>query len=876
MKKKAFAVFFWIFNVTLLLIVYLGYLPYLAPTIIADAIAGQVPFSFLLPFVGLVGVPTTCTAMGAVPKQRRSLSLFQIFYGIEAPFLLLCVFRFFLLRDLTPVTTLILLTGLAGTIAFTHWFFTASHPESEWTNWWHLAGLTLLLGIALYLLTLAAFYILPIAVFSLLYFPILVVYLSILFPLTALLIGFASMPWGMARVYYRAWRQSFDRLSSRYGKSKPAALTAIVVVAWAGLFALVQPQPQIKAFQLLQTPPQTEKARTELLQKSNLIREGLLTAYLASYRYPRFKDETIYYMYRDTSESAARSLQQMYDFLTSPFTYKGEDTDGQKASALYAQFFDTPIVRGERAAIQKALQSTYIRDEAKAGLLDINEQRVLLSQQQVNVKPQGDWADVEIYEVYQNQTYDLEEILYYFSLPETAVVTGVWLGETGDRAKSYPFTVSPRGAAQQVYNREVARSVDPALLEQVGPRNYRLRAFPIPPNGQGEMHLWLTYKVLKQDGGWPLPQLHERRNVYWTNATQRTIDGKRVASKDQWLPDTLPATNGQPTAHQVTLPGGQSIQAKPFDRTGYRLHKNKRFAVIVDGSYSMNAHRQEVVQAFQWLQTQVLKQNTADLYLTVAQGEPKRLDGLQDFSPDRAVFYGTLQHRQMLQQFQQLRGNTAYNAVILLTDAGSYELTEDKKAVLSMPAPLWMVHLGGFPKAYDDATLQALQDSGGGVSDDIETVMQRIGTRSTLGNSLVGLADGYAWFVSKTTEAPKTASGFTPIAARQWVTQLSRQMKPKQVEQLDAIHAVAKQYGIVTPYSSMIVLVNDSQRQDLKQAEQQSDRFNRQVEDQQLPRPSGFNAPVSGAPEPTEWLLLFVGAIALGLVYQFRRRVQPN
>ncbi|XWK89542.1 MAG: TIGR02921 family PEP-CTERM protein [Phormidium sp.] len=879
--KKAFAVFFWVFNVTLLLIVYFGYLPYLAPAIITDAIAGQVPFNFLIPFVGLVGVPTTCTVMGAIPQKRRvfarSLSLFQIFYGIEAPFLLLCLLRFFGLRDLNPATTLILLTGLIGTIAFTHWLLTASHPESNNTNWGHFLAHTLLLGIAIYLLIVVVFYNLPIAIYLLRYGANLLVFAVIVLPLTVLIIGFFSMPWGMARTYYHAWRQTFDQLASRYSKTQAIAFSVLVIVAWTGLFALFQPQPQIEAFKLLKTPPQTEKARQELLQKSNVIRNGLLTAYLASYRYPRYKDESVYYMYRDLlgSQSSARSVQQMYDFLTYPFTYRGESNDQEKAAGLYAQFFDTPIIRGERPAIEKALQSTFMRNEAKAGLLDVNKQRVLLAQQQITVKPQGDWADIEIYEVYQNQTSNLEEILYYFSLPETAVITGVWLGETGDRSKSFPFTVSPRGAAQQVYNQEVARRVDPALLEQVGPRNYRLRAFPIPQKDQGEMHLWLTYKVLEQNSTWPLPQLQERRNLYWNSATKRMINGKNVGAKDQWLPDYLPATNVQPSVHQVTLPGGNLIQAKPFDAE-YKLPQNGRFAIVLDGSYSMNAHRPDVVATFRWLQEQVLKQNNADLYLTVAQGEPKRLDNLQGFNPNQAVFYGTLQHRQMLQQFQKLQGNTKYNGIILLTDAGSYELTEDSKQVLSMSAPLWMVHLGGFPAAYDDATLQALQDSGGGVAGEIKTAMQGIGTPPTLGNSLVNLADGYAWFVSQTTEAPQAVGGFTPIAARQLVTHLSWQMQPKDVKQLDAIHAVAKQNGIVTPYSSMIVLVNDRQREDLKQAEQKSDRFNREIEDQQLPQPSTLNAPVSAVPEPGEWLLLLVGAIALALVYQFRRTTQPN
>ncbi|HAZ47125.1 MAG TPA: hypothetical protein DDW76_27390 [Cyanobacteria bacterium UBA11369] len=66
----------------------------------------------------------------------------------------------------------------------------------------------------------------------------------------------------------------------------------------------------------------------------------------------------------------------------------------------------------------------------------------------------------------------------------------------------------------------------------------------------------------------------------------------------------------------------------------------------------------------------------------------------------------------------------------------------------------------------------------------------------------------------------------------------------------------------------MIVLVNDQQRYELQQAEQQSDRFDREVEDQQLPK---LNLPdITGVPEPAEWLLLIVGAVALWGVYRYQ------
>ncbi|NJK27929.1 MAG: TIGR02921 family PEP-CTERM protein [Coleofasciculaceae cyanobacterium SM2_3_26] len=141
-----------------------------------------------------------------------------------------------------------------------------------------------------------------------------------------------------------------------------------------------------------------------------------------------------------------------------------------------------PLQRAERKAVRHALKSTALLDQAKAGLANIEEERVWLRQQQVNVQPQGDWAKVELYEVYENKTEDVEEIFYYFSLPESAVITGLWLGDTANRDTRFEYVISPRGAAQKVYNDQVQRTrpVDPALLEQVGPQQYRLRAFSHP------------------------------------------------------------------------------------------------------------------------------------------------------------------------------------------------------------------------------------------------------------------------------------------------------------------------------------------------------------------------------------------------------------
>lgn len=873
-----FNIFFWIFNASLLLVIYVGILPFLGIALISDVAIGQVPLNFSIPFFGLVGVPTVCTIAGFKSKQKLApLSLFQLFYGVEAPLLLLCLMRFFVLRDLTPASSFLLITGLVSTIATTHWLIEGGDRKAK-ANLWHLIGLGLMLSLSIYLVAIALFFVPPFLHFTLTYLPIVTIYALIMFPVTLLLIGLGSLPFGMLWVSGHGWRQNFQAAIDRYDDRKVIALVVGLAIAWFVGLMVLQQQPQDQAFALLENPPQSESDRQALVQKSDVIRKGLLNAYLSAYRYPRVNDTSIYNAYhRDLNlpEAYAQEIQAAYNFLTHPFQYGGTDQDREKAEKLYAQFFDTPIIRGESAVIQRAVASTFNRGEAKAGLLDVNEQRVRIAEQQVTIKPQGDWAEVELYEVYENQTLNQEEILYYFSLPESAVVTGMWLGNTANRADSFPFQISTRGAAQQVYNQEVSRRVDLALLEQVGPQNYRLRAFPIPALGNGKMHLWMTYKVMKQDTGWIMPKLNERRNVYWTDSTQRKVNGNVVPKQAQWLPSVIPADNAQAIAHQFTLPNGGNVLAKPFAENRYSLPQGDRIAVVLDGSYSMNAHRQEVEKTFQWLKAQILPKNQLDLYLTASSpAQPIQWDGMETFDAAEATFYGSLEPRQMLEQFQKLRDAIPYDAVLLITDRGSYELTENSKTALSIPAPLWLLHLGGLQPAYDDATLEAIQSSGGSISTDVQEVMQRIGTQPTLGNgtSLLSVVDDYAWFLSKTPDSSaKIDEAFAPIAARRWVTQVSQAIKPDQLQELDAVHGLAKRYQLVTPYSSMIVLVNDQQKQDLKKAEAGGDRFNREVEDQQLPQPSTLGD-ISAVPEPSEWMLIGVGALLLGVVYRHQKQ----
>ncbi|MBD2580480.1 TIGR02921 family PEP-CTERM protein [Oscillatoria sp. FACHB-1406] len=965
--ELAYFASFWLWNLTFLSVVYVGILPFIFIPLVQAVFSGEIQSEFLISALGIILTPTICTLIGAIKFRRQPLELLRLFYGVEAPLFLLFLVRSFVLRELTPASHLVLGTVLVCVAAFAVEllvgylgvfpknreivYFPAWEPTSvtgrkaqRFLPWVQVALHVLMLVVGLYVGAVLLFYALPVAAwflkaffsfqwlsgfwwqlthyfFSALWFiPTFAIFFAISITL------FVGMPSMLAGLYVHSGQRILRAFGAQYGRMRALQMLLGVLTAWTALYIAFQNQPQTQVFKLLEPPPQTDAQRQTLLTKSEDIRSGLLNAYLSPYRYLGTWKESnqIRVMYRSIfgfPEPMVQGIQNAYNTLASPFLYQGDRADDKKASQLYEQFFDTPIQKGERKSILRALKSTVILDDAKAGVLNIGQQKVWLAKQAVSVKERGDYAEVELHEVYNNQTFDVEEIFYSFSLPESAVLTGVWLGDSADLSKRFPFQVSPRGAAQKVYNSQVnrPRPVDPALLEQVGPRQYRLRAFPVPAKlaawerdrmrrGEAvtrptEMHLWMTYQVMRDEKGWALPDLAEQRNIFWTDRTERLRNGKAVRGFDKdWLEAFLPAAGSAPKqVQQVTL-NGYRVAAKGLNESERVTPENKRLAIVLDTSYSMSRQGAALQKTLDWLKQQGFADNNptnndADLYLTTATGgQPQRLDHLQSFEPRKLTFYGTLPLKEMLRQFASLQGSTTYDGIFLITDEGSYELSKDKGEVPVPTAPLWVVHLDNLAPAYDDGMLKAIQDSNGGAATDLAAVLERLAIAEKLQKSAIAklpifVADGYVWQVEKLAsggdstqdkqnvkvkpvsfEISQTPAGedFAPLAARVLVRALSRETDGKQVKALDAIHAIAKTQGIVTPYSSMIVLVNDEQRKLLAEAEASSDRFERKVEDgkEQLNKP---NNPLNAASVPEPGAIVGLSAIALLLVATYKR-----
>ncbi|MGF1568010.1 MAG: TIGR02921 family PEP-CTERM protein [Nodosilinea sp.] len=918
---------FWGWNLCFLLFIYFGILPLIGWPLAVAFAQGDVPLPFLLPLLGLLLVPPVCTVVGWRRLKGHPVLLMRLFYGVEAPLLVLCLLRLFLLRELTPPSTLVLTLGVLAMATFALELVFGYAAYRKELAWFQMASHTLVLIVGLYVGAVLLFYTVPMlctllfGLFNLDWWAGLrgLWYqpwdIAAQFSLGLLLFGvsaslFLAMPYVLVNMFTRSWGRILQGFGRQYGWGQGWLVTGSVATLVAVLLLVLSPQPQVLAFEKLATVPVEVSGRQALLRQSPQIRQGLLNAYLFPYRYlSPWNDanslKTWYESLFALSPDLVQRFQNAHNIMLSPFLYQGDRADVETAATLYANFFDVPIQRGEQEAILHALQSTANRDSVEASLLNINQKVVFLAEQTVAVTPQADWAEVELYERYENNTPTEQEIFYQFSLPESAVVTGLWLGEDG-LAERYPFVVSPRGAAQQVYKAEIERSQqqaaeDPALLEQVGPRQYRLRVFPIPPrrsaNQPGVTHLWLTYQVMQQDSTWPLPQLAERRNIYWSRKTQRQRPGAAVPNlrADTWLEAALPVqTPAQPTIHTATV-DTLEITAAPVASTSVPASRQQRFALVLDTSRSMGDRAKEIQTALQEAQA-IAAHNTVDWYLTAFPDRaPQKLASGQAPHLKQIAFYGTLTLGEQIQQFNQLRfaqpspvkasaaDSTAYDAIFVLTDRGNYELETDHLPIPDLGAPLYLVHLGGdFPAAYADALLQALYDSRGGVAADLHEALVRYGQEQHLAGTVM---DGYRWQMrpnsgaaSASPSSPDLSSSdpsspdFAPLAARQAIRWLSRSQDATQIAVLDQLHAMAKQQKIVTPYSSMLVLVNDRQRQALAAAEGASSRFDRAIEDgnDDITNP-GNPLHDASVPEPSS----VVGLLAVGIVLLFglRRRL---
>ncbi len=957
--------FFWGWNLIFGIMVITGFVPGVLIHVVPAVLEGLIPANFFVLSVIFMLTPFVFMYVGFRQFRDRPRALFGLLYGIEWPILAMLAFRFFAVKQLTPLMTFVfVVAGIAITIYGWQLLDDRIDKRGRIPAMLRVTGLSSLLMLGLYFVSIPGI-MMPPLVRSFLYevswelrffdladlfsdiinegadalviIPMLIAYLTI-FSLFG--IALSMMPICIPVLYGRAWWRGVRAAGSRLGWLLTAGMTGLTAVALIFTFTTLSNQPQLDAHQLLLEPPTTLEEAHALEAQEDKIRAGLVDAYLAAYRYPgvssdynvaydawTYNYERSYYgrekMNMDAlaSVETAEKIGQVFARLTTPFNYRPMDAEGceeengwrcwqrsmrrweaDRAAELYQSYFDTPINEGENAVIVDAVRQTWNPDTAMSQWQAVDDREIWVKQQDVTITEHGDWAEVELHEVYVNQTFDRGEVVYFFSLPESAVVTSVWLGDD-ENGKIYEHVVAPRGAAQQVYQEQVQITRrDPALVEQIGPSQYRLRVYPVPQKTQrwdegkfgwdktiyedGEsLHMWLKFSVLGQQKGWPMPQLTEKRNAYWTDQSVRTINGEKIDT-DDWLPSMIePAAgiscSGCPAVdmvnRRVDLPNGQSVvilndfkisREEPLVSYSVEELSHINAAVVLDRSYSMRDVSEQVTNTLSGLNEAL---GDVDLFLTSADNRGESSAWLSEFDDNdisNLFYFGGQNAAQLLQQYDELRDTFAtskqYDVVFVITDDSGYELGEIDFEVPRIEEPVWMIHLGSAPIGYDDDTLEVLQASGGGSVQNWTDAVVRYTLSAESREYITDTYDNRVWITMPTDEVDTSIPNdpaFAPIAARRYI--ISEMMANRgdlsDVDQLRDIHAIAVENSIVTPYSSMIVLVNEQQKDRLKELSEQDDAFEREFEEV-----GQTEMQATAVPEPEEWLLIIAGVCLLG------------
>lgn len=889
-------------------------LPYVTLPVINSVRIDAAPYHYAAYTSIVVALPFFSLLLVFFRFRKDVAAALKLFYGVELPLMLLLLLRVFLFRDAQFAAQLALFhigIGIAGYFAML-WY--PANPADKAGKYLDITLSTIVALVGVYLGLLLGISFFPTACFMLeglwqnllnIDWSVLADFLKhlvsnplstlsvVLFFITA--VFFFTTPLVLIFSY-------LHQFFLRFRATSPLMIAVVLlVVAFESLvFTMISKQPQLEAFNLTEETPVDPYGQRLLVKKAGSIKKGLLNAYLAPYRFVSTTGTSRSLKKSYTEIFGEKSIiadfaQNVFTTLASPFLYQGEDFEKDKklAADRYSQFFDTPIEKGERETILAAVKATWENEENQAGLMNAASHYVYLKEQSIKVTEHDDLATVTITQSLENQTYRPQEVLFHFSLPEDAVITGLWMSDDIGNPEKFPHVVSPRGAAQSVYKAEVSRRIDPALLEKVGPLQYRLRAFPIPARvvetGKKQNRYSDTFRdytvapvsvqfqylvSIDDQGCWPLPELLEKRNVYWDRKTVRSFEPE---SQKDWLPTALkPSQPKVPKIHTAVV-NNKVIRAVPRDARQPASILPGPIAVLIDGSFSMNRVQLRLLEQLEWLQGAGIDH---ELFFCRERCEKIEIHDLDDL-----VHFGDSQLLKQLSDWNdnQKTDTKDYSSVFVLTDAGSYELSPDKEKTLHSPAkPLWLIHLSEkLPYAYDDAVIDAVNDSDGGIARTLSEAVEMFSWKQQTGQTvnedqLIEVSKKFFWYLADETTAEPDLTGFATMAAGHLIERLAANSDKNRLKELDRIHAIARQYDIVSFYSSMLVLVEDRQRELLEKAEARDDRFEREIETgaENLTKPMDPFA-VPGVPEPEEWALLLIGSGLLLSAY-FRKRYSPQ
>ncbi len=472
-----------------------------------------------------------------------------------------------------------------------------------------------------------------------------------------------TLPYVLTYIVWKSVKKSWIELELGFQKLVPQLITSATVISFftfllfssyqGDILPLINQLVKIKS---ISTFEERAQIAAQLIPEKENLRRRIQDGQNAHERYVFIKEdkflEKAYAELFGFNLNSFSIVQDTFDLVAYPFTYSGPKF-----------IYDNSIDNSYR----------YVFGQNTSKTESISEAQVKLENQRISATSQnnGLFAHISIEQTFSNTAYSDQEVIYEFSLPSGSVITDLKLGNNLE----YKGRVAPKGAAAKTYQREVNKMRDPALLEQTGPRQYRLRIYPIPAkmytsNVQNTQKVQFGYLVPLGKEGYALPSYTKKQNIEEKRkiATAVKLNGTTVSINSK--ANTIPTANA---AEKLCNNPIEDIEIKNSGTDARILYTQAACSPLVSSGlrlaliYDVSAHRKNTKQ---WQEIQNLlthnpdffNKNTVDLYYfnDLISSKQTLRPNIKIADP---VYFGEREVDTLPPQI-----NENYSAVLLLTD----------------------------------------------------------------------------------------------------------------------------------------------------------------------------------------------------------------
>jgi hypothetical protein len=488
-------------------------------------------------------------------------------------------------------------------------------------------------------------------------------------------------------------------------------------------------------------------------------------------------------------------VQSLFTVYISPFVYQGKLPETNDTAAILQALYENNTADNisiQKLNVELEKKEIFTFDGFASRLRTVSGPRNVLTSEiksidvTVSPRPSEKVQNGKMTFIFANPERRQGEAIFDVVLPPDAKITGLTLGRNLEN-RSY---VVPDFAADKVYEDSVRRTIDPAVVKQIGPSTFRMRVFPVfseTTDIRNMQKIAVTY-VAPLNGPVIPPVIYTQTGTTLTDKTSKY---------------TVISENGT----QVTTDVRDFTKFSQTAESAYACVANKTMtyensAIFIDITKSAEKSREKY--------SVLLSHFSDDLMVTVylvnhqINEVPQKIS-IKQLKSDlgKATFWGHSSEDAWREAMQYRTGG--YSNIVILSDNDVY-VKEAEKIDL-----------------YDFTTLRAanimILSSHIGALQDAKLVYSAIARRANVlfidsENNVIPYTtycdiSGYANSPDATVRAIKDVSDIESKI-------MNATVKDNYVQQMKEITKIAQQYNVVALGNSMIAIETEEQRRALE------------------------------------------------------------